>query len=43
MANLTEKRVREIAKEEVNKVAVVDIHKIAERLFELQRRQKPGE
>ena len=38
MANLTEERVREIVREEVKKALTVDIHEVAQKLLDLQKR-----
>ena len=40
MADLTEERVREIAREEAEKAKKVDIHKVAKELWELQKRNR---
>ena len=37
MAEITEERIRDIQKEEVNKALAVDIHKIVEGVFRLQK------
>ncbi len=41
MPDLTEEKVRQIAKDEVSKTVEVDIHKIAKKLSELQKHQIP--
>ncbi len=39
MAGITEGKVREIVREEVDKVLAIDIHKIAKEIFKLQKGQ----